>query len=57
MSKTEMREARRGMQSAAGDAGREQAELDRLQEAGKKTNNEIGTITVGCGALFTIICC
>lgn len=57
MSKREMREARRGTYSAAGDVGRELAELDRLQEAGKKIDSEVGTITVGCGALFTILCC
>lgn len=36
MSKNKLREVRRGMRSAAGNAEVELAELERLQKAGKK---------------------
>ena len=57
MSKNELREVRKGMRSAAGNAEVELAELERVQKAGKKPDSDLGTITVGCSTLFSIICC
>ena len=57
MSKNELREVRKGMRSAAGNAEEELAELERVQKAGKKPDSDLGTITVGCSTLFSIICC
>ncbi len=57
MSKNELREVRRGMCSAAGNAEVELAELERVQKAGKKPGSDLGTITVGCTTVYSIICC
>ncbi len=57
MSKNELREVRRGIRSAAGNAEVERAELERVQKAGKKPDSDLGTITVGCTTVFSIICC
>lgn len=57
MSKQERRQAKRGMDSAAGDVKRELEELEKLQKAGKDSVDGIMTITVGCTTLFSIACC
>lgn len=57
MSKEEMRKERKGGMSAAGGIESELAQLERMQRNGKNMNKEIGTITVGCGGVYTLICC
>ena len=57
MSKEEARNLKRGTGSAAGNARREIAELERLQEAEQGVDSEITTITHGCTDLFSLICC
>ena len=44
MSKNELREVRKGMRSAAGNAEVELAELERVQKAGKKPDSDLGKI-------------
>lgn len=56
-SKEEIRAARRGLGSAAGNAAKELEVLDRLQSAEGDSQSAIITITVGCTTYGTIICC
>lgn len=55
MNRSELREAKRGLKSTAGNVEIELAELEKMQ--GNSRVNGIETITVGCGAIFTIVCC
>lgn len=57
MSKEEIRAARRGAGSAAGNVKKELGELGRLQGAEADSQSAIITITVGCGGFYTILCC
>ena len=57
MSKEEMRKERRGGNSAAGVVENELAQLVKIQSTGRKTSEEIDTLTVGCSAFFSLICC
>lgn len=53
MIRTELRNAKLGKTTAAGNVKRELKELQKIQESEK----DIMTITVTCGEFFTIICC
>lgn len=57
MSKDEMREMKRGARSAAGSAKKELEQIESVQKVNQGTNMEIITISVGCGAVLTLICC
>jgi len=57
MNKEEMRRSRRGSHSAAGYVAKELEEIRKLQETGRGVDAEIITITEGCSAIFTLICC
>ncbi len=57
MSKEEMREMRKGTSSAAGCATKELEQIERMQKVSQGTDMEIITISVGCGAVLTLICC
>ncbi|MCI8645141.1 MAG: hypothetical protein HFG79_17065 [Lachnospiraceae bacterium] len=55
MSKEELRKAKYGNSTAAGNAKMELEQIKKLQCA--KSNNARSTITVGCGGLLTLVCC
>ena len=57
MSTEEMREMRKGTSSAAGCATKELEQIERMQKVSQGTDMEIITISVGCGAVLTLICC
>ena len=55
ISKEELRRAKRGNSTAAGNVQMEVEQIKKLQT--RKVDSEILTITVGCGGLFTLVCC
>lgn len=55
MSREAVRVARRGGNSAAGNAKMELKELRKLQEGNQM--QRIQTITVTCSSILTVVCC
>ena len=55
MCRAERRKVKHGQETAAGSLGRELKEIQKLQR--DEAVEGIFTITAGCGAIFTIICC
>lgn len=54
MSRNEMRKKMLESGNAAGDI---QAEMGELRKVQKTREEDVMTITVGCSALFTVMCC
>lgn len=54
MSKTDIRESMRENCAAVGDVNFELTQLEKVQYV---VEEDIVTITVGCGTLFTLVCC
>lgn len=55
MSRAEIRKVKQGQNTIAGSLERELNEIRKLEETGAEDG--IFTLTVGCDAIFTIICC